>query len=121
MKKGSIVLLVLILMCASGWVGYLMKQPVVVPVEAEIPGPEVKQGRYTIFQYTQIGWTNRVYITEYFIEDNIIHYKEREHQDEYIEMPFEDCLIEPKWVEENEELMDFGFWEYSGEEYNCEF
>jgi hypothetical protein len=34
-----------------------------------------------------------------------------------LEMPFEDCLIAPEWIEENDELMNYGFWEYPEEEY----
>jgi hypothetical protein len=117
MKKVLIAILVLVLIYASGATGYILKQPAVTPVAAEVPDPEVKQGQYTIFQYTKTGWTNRLYVTEYFIKDKMIFYKPREHQEEYLEMPFEDCLLVPEWIEENEDLMNYGFWEYPEEEY----
>lgn len=89
-------------------------QPIVPTTAAEIPEPEIKQGKYTIFQYTQSGWTNRLYVTEYYIEDRIIHYKDREHQEEYMELPFEDCLPKQGWIEDADKLMDYGWWEPSG-------
>ena len=91
-------------------------RPVITPVTADVPEPEVKQGRYTIFQYAQNGWTNRLYVTEYYIEDRIIYYKSREHQGEYMEVPFDDCLPAPDWIEDIDELMDYGWWEPGGYE-----
>lgn len=96
---------------------WFMNQPVVTPVAAEVPEPEVKQGQYTIFQYTKCGWTNRLYVTEYYIEDRIIYYKSREHQGEYMEVPFDDCLIVPEYIEVVDDLMNYGFWEPGGYEY----
>lgn len=117
MKKGLIIALVLVLIYASGATGYILKQPAVTPVAAEVPGADVKQGQYTIFQYTKTGWTNRLYVTEYFVKDKMILYKSRERQGEYLEIPFEDCLLVPEWIENNEDLMNYGFWEYPEEDY----
>lgn len=90
---------------------FFIFQPAVTPVAAEVPEPEVKQGKYTIFQYTQNGWANRLYVTEYYIKDRIIYYKSREHQGEYMEAPFDNCLPVPDWIESTDELMNYGYWE----------
>lgn len=110
-KKILFVILIMVLMGVCTVFGYINKdQPVVVPMADEIPEPEVKQGQYTIFQYTEVGWTNRLYITEFYIEDDKIFYKLREY-DEYLPTALENCLIAPEWIEDINELMNYGFWE----------
>jgi hypothetical protein len=110
-------LMVLILIYALIVTGVVIKPPAVTPVTAaaEIPEPEVKQGKYTIFQYTEVGWTNRLYATEFYIEDDKIFYKSREHAD-YLPIALENCLIVPEWIENVDELMNYGFWEPGGYE-----
>jgi len=41
----------------------------------------------------------------------LISYKTWEHQGEYTEVPFDDCLPAPGWIETVDELMNYGFWE----------
>lgn len=73
--------------------------------------PHVWKGEYTIFQYTQHGWANRLYVTEYYIKDGIIYYKSREHQSEYLPVQFDNTLTVPKWIEAPDELVEYGFWQ----------
>ena len=79
MKKvtGLVIILILALLYASGVTGYVIGQPAVTPVAAEVPTQDIKTGQYTIFQYTRSGWVNREYVTDYYIEDGIIYYKDR--------------------------------------------
>lgn len=104
----------IILLVTYGGCNEGIKEPelaAVVPTVEEIPIPEVKHGQYTIFHYTKGGWVNRLYVTEYYITDHIIFYKDREHQDEYLEVLLDDCLPQPGWIEDADELMDYGYWE----------
>lgn len=117
LKRTFRTLMVLIIIYSVFVTGLLLKPAAVTPVAAEVPEPEVKQGQYTIFQYTKCGWTNRLYVTEYYIEDRIFYYRSREHQGEYIEVPFDDCLIVPVWIENIDDLMNYGYWEPGGYEY----
>lgn len=96
---------------------FILKPPAVAPTVADIPTLEIKQGKYTIFNYTQNGWTNRLYVTEYYIEDRIIYYKPREHEGGYLEVTLENCLTVPGWIEDTDLLMDYGYWEYPEEGY----
>lgn len=110
----TLITLIIAYMLFLTW--FIVIQPVVPAAAAEVPEPEIKQGQYTIFHYTQSGWINRLYATEYYIKDRIIYYKDREHQGEYMEIPFEDCLPKPGWIEAVDELMDYGWWEPGGYE-----
>lgn len=73
----------------------------------------VWKGEYTIFNYTQNGWTNRLYVTEFYIEDDTIYYKLRDHK-EYLPVKFDNCLPAVGWVEEIDKLMKYGFWQPGG-------
>lgn len=95
--------------------------PVVAPTVTAVPTPDVKHGQYTIFHYTKSGWVTRLYVTDYYITtDHIVYYKSREHQDEFQEVLLDDCLPVPGWIENTDELMNYGFWEYPEEEYTYE-
>ncbi|MGE5631730.1 MAG: hypothetical protein ACM3TR_11610 [Caulobacteraceae bacterium] len=96
---------------------FVLKPPAIVPAAAAIPDPEVKQGNYTIFHYTNAGWTNKLYITDYYIKDGILYYKLRESQGGFLPVEFEDCLIVPDWIETIDELMNYGFWEPGDDSY----
>jgi hypothetical protein len=111
----TLMVLLFIYMLLLSW--FVFKPVAVTPVTAEIPGPEVKVGNYTIFQYTSVGWANKLYITEYYIKDGVIYYRLRDNQSDYLPVDLENCLIVPEWIENIDELMDYGFW-IPGDEYN---
>ncbi|HYE80850.1 MAG TPA: hypothetical protein VEG39_01650 [Clostridia bacterium] len=73
--------------------------------------PEVYKGQYTIFQYTQNGWSNHMYVTEFSKEDGFLYYKLKDHPDEYMFIKAEEFLPVPGWVEGTDDLMEYGFWE----------
>ncbi|HWQ30064.1 MAG TPA: hypothetical protein VN549_03650 [Negativicutes bacterium] len=77
---------------------------------AKIPEPEVKTGNYTIFQYCQNGWTNHLYAVSYFEKDHHVYAELREYQGEYIPVDGQTLII-PEYIEDVNELMDYGFWE----------
>ena len=88
---------------------------VVLPEKLQVPGPEVKQGKYTIFQYCQNGWTNHLYATAYYENDKKIYAELREYPGEFIPIDGQTLPI-PEWIETPEELMEYGFWEQGGYE-----
>lgn len=116
MKKNMAIIVLLILLAAVilGSVFEVKKQEkelATVNIELQQHGtPQLWKGKYTIFQYTRNGWTNRLYVTEYYIEDHTIYYKAREHQGEFLPVEFDGTLPAPGWIEDTEKLMDYGFW-----------
>lgn len=74
------------------------------------------KGEYTIFYYTQNGWTNRLYVTEFYIENDIVFYKLREldYETLYLPVKFDDCLVVKGWIEDINELINYGFWRLDG-------
>lgn len=76
----------------------------------------VYKGEYTIFYYTQNGWTNRLYVTEFYIENDIVFYKLREldYETLYLPVKFDDCLVVKGWIEDINELINYGFWRLDG-------
>lgn len=45
------------------------------------PGPEIITGEYTIIHYPEGGWINTIYITDYYLEGQVLHYKEKNSTD----------------------------------------
>lgn len=83
---------------------------VVLQETSKIPETEVKTGNYTIFQYCQNGWTNHLYAVSYFEKDHHVYAELREYQGEYVPVDGQ-VLIIPEYIEDVNELMDYGFWE----------
>ena len=55
----------------------------------------------------QGGWPQVIYATEYYIEDGLLHIKDRKKG--YMTTTFgDDCLIIPGWVEDEKELSKYG-------------
>lgn len=88
----------------------LKAEAAVVPHQDQIPGPEVKQGSYTIFQYCQNGWTNHLYAIAYYKQGQQVYAELRQYPGEYIPVDGQ-TLILPEFIEDPRELMDYGFWE----------
>lgn len=74
-------------------------------VAAEI---EVFTGEFTLFHYTQGGWVNYYYITEFYIEGQILHYKIGDSR-QSIPVLFQEIGIVQGWIEE-ENLPKYGYW-----------
>jgi hypothetical protein len=94
-----------------------IKQEAADNVSVQEPERQVWEGQYTIFQYTQNGWSNHMYVTEFYIEDDFLYYKLKDYPDEYMFIRAEEFLPVPGWIEEPEELMKYGFWEPMDSEY----
>jgi hypothetical protein len=73
--------------------------------------PYLWLGHYTIFQYTQNGWSNHMYVTEFYKQDGFLYYRLKDYPDEYMFIKAEGFLPVPGWVEDPNELMKYGFWE----------
>lgn len=80
------------------------------PISQE-PERQIWQGEYTIFQYTQNGWSNHFFVTEFYEEDGYLFYRLKDHPEEYMLIRAEEFLAVPGWVEDVDELMKYGFWE----------
>jgi hypothetical protein len=80
-------------------------------IKAATTEKQVWKGEYTIFQYTQNGWSNHMYVTEFYKEDGYLFYKLKDHQEEYMFIKAEEFLPVPGWIESTDELMKYGFWE----------
>lgn len=66
------------------------------------------QGEYTLFQYTDAGWINPIYIEEYHLDGQVLYYKEKGNKQE-LPISFVTLRIVPGWVV-GDDLMQYGFW-----------
>ena len=72
------------------------------------PEPEVIVGNYTIIQYTDAGWINPLYVSEYCLDGQVLKYKEKGSL-KYKPISFDGIRIVDGWVE-GDELMQYGYW-----------
>jgi hypothetical protein len=70
--------------------------------------PKVTTGQYTILHYPPGGWVNAIYITEYYLDGHIIHYKEK-GSTEFKPLYFPNILPVDGWIE-GEALTEYGIW-----------
>jgi hypothetical protein len=65
-------------------------------------------GQYTLIHYPNGGWINSIHITEYYIKDNLLWYKEKgSTTDKPIWLS--SVIFVDGWIE-GERLMDYGYW-----------
>jgi hypothetical protein len=71
-------------------------------------GPEVIKGNYTIIQYTDAGWINPIYVSEYCLDGQVLEYTEKGSL-KHKPISFDGIRIVDGWVE-GDELMQYGYW-----------
>jgi hypothetical protein len=65
-------------------------------------------GEYTLIHYPNGGWINAIHITEYYIKDNLLWYREKGSiEDKPIWL--NTVLFVDGWIE-GKQLMDYGYW-----------
>lgn len=71
----------------------------------------VTRGAYTLFQYTNVGWTNVEYLTEYYIKDQLLYYRTKDGKKNFCDT--NSFAMVEGWIEEQEKI-DYGFytWDY---------
>jgi hypothetical protein len=70
--------------------------------------PEVITGNYTIIQYTDAGWINPIYVSEYYLNGQVLMYIEKDSI-KYKPIKFEGLRFVDGWVE-GDPLMQYGYW-----------
>jgi hypothetical protein len=65
-------------------------------------------GEYTLIHYPNGGWINSIHITEYYIKDNLLWYREKgSTEDKPIWVS--DVIFADGWLE-REQLIGYGVW-----------
>jgi hypothetical protein len=72
------------------------------PIETRIVG------EYTLIHYPNGGWINAIHITEYYIKDNLLWYREKGSTTDK-PVWISDVIFADGWIE-GEQLMDYGYW-----------
>jgi hypothetical protein len=72
------------------------------------PEPEITTGNFTIIQYTNAGWINPIYVSEYFLDGQVLMYLEKGSL-KYKPIKFEGLRFVDGWVE-GDPLMKYGYW-----------
>jgi hypothetical protein len=75
--------------------------------QASEKAPEIIEGQYTIIHYPP-GWTNAIYITEYYLDGKTLWFKEK-GSTEFKPIWFPGLLPVDGWIE-GEALMNYGYW-----------
>jgi hypothetical protein len=65
-------------------------------------------GQYTLIHYPNGGWINSIHITEYYIKDNLLWYREKGSTTDK-PVWISDVIFADGWLE-GEELIDYGVW-----------
>jgi hypothetical protein len=73
-----------------------------------VEAPKIVFGKYTLIHYPNGGWTNAIYITEYYKIGQDLYYKEK---GSLVFKPiwFPSILPVDGWIE-GEQLADYGCW-----------
>jgi uncharacterized protein (DUF2126 family) len=69
-------------------------------------------GQYTLIHYPNGGWINNIYITEYYIKDNLLWYREKGSTTDK-PIWINDVLFADGWIE-GKQLMNYGYWVEGG-------
>jgi hypothetical protein len=70
--------------------------------------PKLIVGDFTIIQYTEAGWINPIYISEYFLDGQVLMYLEKDSS-RYKPMKFEGLRFIDGWLGDDE-MMKYGYW-----------
>ncbi|MDF2889767.1 MAG: hypothetical protein K0R80_134 [Clostridia bacterium] len=76
--------------------------------EEQVEAPKIVFGKYTLIHYPNSGWTNAIYITEYYKIGQDLYYKEK-GSTVFKPIWFPNILPVDGWIEE-EQLADYGYW-----------
>lgn len=66
------------------------------------------KGEFTLIQYTDAGWINPIYITEYSLDGQVLFYAEKGYK-KLTPISLDNVRLVPGWIV-GEELIKYGYW-----------